>query len=122
VDLAMMAVVTTAIVVGMLWPLLSETVHGRHRSEREVHDFVSRVQRGQATADVERTFRDGRYEKLTVRSRSDREWWITTPAQLGASDWIVRLHVEAGRVVSVRVGTADESDVTPARAPTPRPQ
>ncbi|MEO5820726.1 MAG: hypothetical protein ABIT71_09490 [Vicinamibacteraceae bacterium] len=117
---ALFALAALAIVTLMLWPLLSETFHGRHQSEREVGAFVASVKLGQAAADVERVLREGRYQKLSVRSKKDHEWWLTTPSQLGASDWIVKLEFEDRRVVSVRVGSSDQANVTPSRAPAPK--
>jgi hypothetical protein len=114
---SLVAIAASAIVVWILWPLLSETVHGRHASEREVRDFVDRVHVDQPAEDVARVWEGGRYQKLTIRSRTDREWWIATPAQIGASDWIVRLQFERGRVIAVPVGSTDQADVTPSRAP-----
>jgi hypothetical protein len=119
-QLGLAAGLTLGLPVWILWPLLAETFVGRRASEAEVRDFTRRLTLGQTSADVTRVFDGGGYRKLRVQLNTHAEWWIATPSQIGASDWLVRLYFEDGRLRTVRVGSADQANVTPAGAPAPR--
>ena len=106
-----------AVILGILWPLLWETVYGHLESERQVRDLVGALRLGATREAVDRTLSASRYGKLIVRDRGVSEWSIGTPGTLGATDWTIRLRFGDAGLACVTVGTADDWSRPPAGAP-----
>jgi hypothetical protein len=117
-QLAGIVVAFGAVILWILWPLLSETFHGHVESEREVRDFVGQLRLGATREAVARTITAGRYRKLIVRQRGVTAWSVGTPGTLGATDWTVTLRLEDAGLACATVGTADDTSRPPAVAPT----
>jgi hypothetical protein len=107
----------SSIVLCILWPEVSEALWGYRASQREVRDFVGRLDAGQRRDAIERVERDGHYTKLRATSRDPYRWHYATPATLGGDNWVVMLEFDDGGLACVTVGTADDASHRPAGAP-----
>ncbi len=58
-----------------------------------------------------------RFQGLTLRQDSATEWEVETPAEFGATNWVLYLEVSNSKIVALRMRTMDSSKRRPEGAP-----
>ena len=90
-------------------------------AEREIADLARKIPDNATREQVAELFAGGDYDYLKLRTHDTRDqWFFHTPYRFGATDWILVVAFEQGRVVAVRVGTSDDLSRRPEGAPPDR--
>jgi hypothetical protein len=90
-------------------------------AQREIADLATRIPNNPTREQVAESFAQGNYKHLTLsRHNNNDRWFVQTPPRIGARDWILIVAFERGHAVTIRVGTADDTDRRPNGAPPDR--
>lgn len=80
----------------------------RRYAEQEIIDLANKIPDNATREQVAEAFAWGNYDYLKLRTHNTRDqWFFHTPYRFGASDWILVVTFDQGRVVTIRVGTSD---------------
>ena len=106
------------IVFAVLFALLAYRQHQSTRARAQLLEFRSSIALGMNQAGVERLLNSGRYEALELLRASPTEWIVTTPLELGARNWCIRLMFVDQAISAFGVRTPDNGYERPSDAPT----
>jgi hypothetical protein len=95
----------------------------RTRNQHELMSLHEAITLGSTHQDVRATIAQPsfRHLQLYVENLPANEWWVHTPLEFGAGNWILGLQFEDGRLSATRVRVAD-GDFHPSGAPPDRGQ
>jgi hypothetical protein len=111
-------VLAAGTVLALAWdPFIGSFLH-RERNRGEVLALYQAVQPGMAGSVVEEERSSGRYPHLTFHGGKSTGWFVSTPLEFGAKNWVLLVDVVDGRVTTVRIRTEDGVHDHPAQAPT----
>jgi hypothetical protein len=89
---------------------------GLEKSRAAILDVYSKVSIGANKKYIENVFNLGSYGFLTLHKDS-QEWIISTPVELGASNWIMIIIFCKDIVSNIRIRTMDDASARPNDAP-----
>jgi len=111
-------VLAAGTVLALVWdPFIGSFLH-RERNRGEIVALYEAVQPGMAGSKVEEASRSGQYPHLTFQGGNGKSWFVSTPLEFGAKNWVLMVDVADGHVSAVRVRTEDGVHDHPAQAPT----
>jgi hypothetical protein len=110
-------VLAAGTVLALVWdPFIGSFLH-RERNRGEVLALYQAIQPGMAGSVVEEEKRSGRYPHLTFHGGKGSGWYVSTPLEFGAKNWVLVVDAVDGRVTAVRIRTEDGLHDHPAQAP-----
>jgi hypothetical protein len=101
----------------LVWHSFGDAFLHRERNRGEVLALYHAVQPGVKAAVVEDLRKSAQYSHLAFQGGEDRGWYISTPFEFGATNWVLVVDVADGHVTSVRVRTEDGLHDHPSQAP-----
>ena len=108
------AVIALAIAV-VRAPMVDALLH-RDEYQAEVRALYDSVQPGMTKEQVQRLLDSARYPHLQVRRTDAHLWTAAAPLELGATNWVLYIEFENGRVSTLGVRSADGRDDHPEGA------
>lgn len=100
---------------------LSTIVYRRSARQDEYHTKVvalmSEISEHRNQEEVRRLLSESRFQGLTLRQDSSKDWEVETPIEFGATNWVLYMEISDSRVVALRVRTADSAKDHPVGAP-----
>jgi hypothetical protein len=115
--------IKTRLVVSGIWLIVLATVSTGCRSPEargELRELFSRLESATTKADVERIYRERKYQTLKLRESREDLWVVETPLEFAAKNWVLYLEFSNSRLIASRIRTADSQDEQPADAPPDR--
>ena len=93
----------------------------RMRNQHELTGLHEAIALGSTDQDVRATIAEPSFRHLTlyVENLPQDEWWVHTPLEFGAGNWILGLQFKDRRLSATRVRVAD-GDFHPSEAPPDR--
>jgi hypothetical protein len=96
----------------MLWYFLfSGRVFHSHASNAENRDALIQIHRaiqlGSSASEVRELYRRHATSSLGLRDERPTDWEVRMPMEFGASDWKLLIEFQEGKVIRVRILTAD---------------
>src|SRR5262245_30042864 len=101
------AVVAAATSLALVWDPFVGSFLYRERNRGEVLALYQAMQLGMAGSAVEDERQSGRYPHLRFVPGDDGSWYVSTPLEFGAKNWVLLVDVVDGHVSAVRIRTED---------------
>ena len=107
----------SGIVLTLVLAVLAHRDRSITHAQNQLLQFRSSLAIGLKQSEIQSRLSAGDYDQLELVQGSARYWLVTTPLQLGATNWILRLKFADGSLAAYGVRTADTPGVRPDDAP-----
>jgi hypothetical protein len=114
--LALMA----GVVVAIVWSVVGEPLFHRGRNRGQVVALYEKLQTGMTKEQAQHVIDSGEYPNLRfdrVHQVNDDRWYVSSPLEFVAKNWILWVEFSAGGVSALRIRTPDGDWDHPPEAP-----
>jgi hypothetical protein len=101
---------TAGVVVAIVWSVVAEPLFHRGRNRGQVVALYEKLQPGMTKQQAQHVIDSGEYPNLRsapVDEVNRDRWYVSSPLEFGATNWILWVEFSAGRVSALRIRTPD---------------